>query len=242
MLNTIWYNFLYQPLFNGLIWIYVNIAHQNLGWAVVWLTILLRIVLLPLSILSLRNNDKHTQATLETSKTMEAHKNDRVAQKESVRKIMKKYKISPWAKIVVLGIQLLVIVLLYQVFLQGISGDKVIKTLYPVIDYPGKINVMFYGFDIGHRNDMFWAGITAFYLFLSTVVEIKMEESVDRSDVYFIILFPLATLTILWYLPMVKSLFILTTLLFSDMLKLIAWLAAPSKKKVDAHGAAPVHH
>lgn len=241
MFSAIWYNFLYQPLFNVLIWIYVNIAGQNLGWAVVWLTIILRVVLLPLSIISLRNSDKHHQASLETHKAMEAHKNDRIAQKESVRKIMKKYSISPWAKMVVLGIQLLVIVLLYQVFLQGISGDRVIKTLYPVIDYPGKINVIFYGFDIGHRNDMVWAGIAAIYLLISTFIEIKTEEVVDRSDVYFIILFPLATFAILWYLPMVKSLFILTTLLFTDILKLITWLATPKKKDAE-HGAAPAHH
>jgi hypothetical protein len=36
----------------------------------------------------------------------------------------------PWAKSIVLGVQGLVFVLLYQVFLRGITGEKIIKILY----------------------------------------------------------------------------------------------------------------
>ena len=46
---------------------------------------------------------------------------------EEIRKIMKKNMVSPWAKVMSLGFQLLVLVLLYQVFIRGITGERVIK-------------------------------------------------------------------------------------------------------------------
>ena len=62
MLATFWYLFLYQPLFNALIWIYSNIASGNLGWAVIWLTVFLRVVLLPLTFVSERNVRREEKA------------------------------------------------------------------------------------------------------------------------------------------------------------------------------------
>ena len=116
MLSSLWFTFLYQPLFNGLIWLYSNVAEQNLGWAVVWLTVFLRVLLLPLTIVSEMNKSKEEKAELESAKVAEAFKNDSVARKEEIRKVIKKYHISPWAKVASLGAQLLVLILLYQVF------------------------------------------------------------------------------------------------------------------------------
>jgi membrane protein insertase Oxa1/YidC/SpoIIIJ len=99
-------------------------------------------LLLPLTIISALNADKHEKAEEEAAKAMASYKNDKIAQKDAAREIMKKYKISPWAAVLNLAIQFLVLVLLYQVFLQGVNGDRVIKTLYPSIDFPGKINTM----------------------------------------------------------------------------------------------------
>lgn len=220
MFSLIWYNFLYQPLFNALIWVYVNLAGENLGWAIIWLTIFLRIFLLPLTVISELTAARREKAVEEAKKAMLAYKNDRVAQKEAARAVMRKYRISPWAKVMMLGIQLLVLVLLYQVFLQGVSGEKVIKTLYSAVNYPGPINTVFFGFEIGNNHEFLWAAAPALYLLVSTLISLKNKQ-VDKSDMYFIIIFPLFTFLVLWYLPMVKALFILTTMIFSDIIKLI---------------------
>src|SRR3989339_620414 len=131
MLADIWFTYLFQPLFNILIYIYNTIAENNLGWAVIWLTIFLRIFLLPFSFISERNNFKQEKVEEEAQKAAQTFRGDPVAMQEEFRRIVKKNKISPWAKVLVLGIQILVIVLLYQVFIQGITGERVIKLLYP---------------------------------------------------------------------------------------------------------------
>lgn len=231
MLETFWYSFLYQPLFNALIWIYVNIAGQNLGWAVIWLTIFLRILLLPLTILSIAAEDRKSKAVEEAKAAMKAYKNDRVAQQEAARKVMKKYHISPWAAALNLGIQVLVLVLLYQVFLQGITQEKVSRTLYTnLVDYPGPINISFYGFDIGHHNDYVWAGIATAYLIFSLLRAARKQKFWTKSEMYFLFFFPLFTFFALWYLPMVKSLFILTTMIFTDIIKLVRKMFFPKKE------------
>ena len=54
ILNLVWDQYLYIPLFNLLIWLYLNFSFFNLGIAVIILTIILRIVLLPLSYMTER--------------------------------------------------------------------------------------------------------------------------------------------------------------------------------------------
>ncbi|TSC84723.1 MAG: Uncharacterized protein G01um101413_107 [Parcubacteria group bacterium Gr01-1014_13] len=236
MLSYFWYTFLYQPLFNALIWIYLNIADRNLGWAVIWLTIFLRIILLPLTIISERDAAKQKNVEEEARHAAKAFKNDAVAQKEEIRKIMRKNRVSPWAKVMTLGFQLLVLILLYQVFLRGITGERVIKLLYPWIDFPGKINTIFYGFDIGQPHSTFWAGLTALYLFISIFLSERSGGRKKRSKTTFLFLFPLFTFAALWFLPMVKALFILTTMIFSDIITMIRKTLMPEKTEKKEEG------
>ncbi len=230
MFSEIWVVYLYQPLFNALLWIYVNIADKNMGWAVIWLTIFLRILLLPLNIISQKNTAKEKEVEEQAILAAKAFKNDQVAQKEAIRKVMKRNHVSPWAKVALLGFQVLVFVLLYQVFISGITGDKIIKTLYSFIDFPGKINIDFYGFNIGQSHDVFWAGLVAIYLFASIYLNEKSSKKKDQSKLAYLFFFPLFTFAVLWYLPMVKSLFILTTMIFSDTINVIRKMIFPEKK------------
>lgn len=231
MFTLVWFTFLYQPLFNALIWIYSHVTNENLGWAVIFLTIFLRLALLPFTIISERNVLRHTRATVEAMAALKAFKADRLAQKQAARAVMKKYRISPWAKVVSLGIQAVVLVLLYQVFISGISGEKMVKVLYPGAEFPGKINASFYGFDIGARHDVLWAALAAIYLFISIYITNRARPVWEKSEFSFLFLFPFFTFLALWYLPMVKSLFILTTMVFSDIIRLLRYLAFSSGSK-----------
>ncbi len=201
-----------------------------MGWAVVWLTIFLRIVLLPFTIISERNALKQKEVEAQAVLAAKAFKNDPIAQKEEVRRIMQKNHVSPWAKAMALGFQILVFILLYQVFIRGITGDRIVKILYPWIDFPGKINVYFYGFNIGATHDAFWAGLAGIYLFISIYLSEVSHREKDRSKVTFLFLFPLFTFALLWYLPMVKSIFILTTMIFSDTITTIRKILFPENK------------
>jgi YidC/Oxa1 family membrane protein insertase len=228
-MSFIWTTCLFQPLLNVLIWIYNNLAHQNMGWAVIILTIGLRIILLPLSIISGRDSDRQKKVEEEAMRVAASFKTDPEAQKEEYRKIMKKNRVSPWAKSLVLLFQFLVLLLLYYVFVGGIFGEKLVSLLYDSISFPGIINNDFYGHNVGASHDVLWAGICAIYLFVMNLIQKLSDKSWQKSEVVFLIMFPLFTFVALWILPMAKSLFILTTMIFSDILNLLRYLAGPSK-------------
>lgn len=205
-----------------------------MGWAVVLLTIGLRLVLLPLSIVSQRNEFDRERAEADAAVAARAFKNDPVAQKEEYRRIMRRHRLSPWAKVIVLGVQGLVLILLYQVFMGGIFGERLIKTLYAGIGFPGLINNDFYGQNLSHTHDVLWPMIAAAYLFVSILIQKGKRTGWEKSEVVFLFLFPLFTFTALWILPMVKSLFILTSMCFSDILTLIRRIFFPVKTPVAA--------
>ncbi len=216
MLATVWHDFLYQPLFNALIWLYNNVTDKNLGWAVVYLTITLRIILLPFTFVTERNRIKDDDLGKEVGQITKDTHMDPITRKEEVRKILKKRRVSPWSKFIVLGVQVLVLILLYQVFLRGITGEKIAKVLYPVIDFPGKINVMFYGFNLGEFHTIIWPGVVALWLLVEIYIGYRhKKDGLNKADLAYFLLFPAFSFFALWLLPMVKSLFILTSMAFS---------------------------
>jgi membrane protein insertase Oxa1/YidC/SpoIIIJ len=215
----VWTHFLYTPVFNLLIWIYNNWTEQNFGWAVVYLNIILRIVLLPFTLVTERARMANKALSDELQKVSEAFAADPIAKKEEVRRVLRKRRVQPWAKAVVLVVQFIVLVLLYQVFLRGITGEKIMKILYPSIDFPGKINTIFFGFDLGQAHDVIWSGVVAVWLALEIYFDMSGRKGViiTKSDLVYFVAFPLFVFLALWWLPMVKSLFILTSMIFSTI-------------------------
>ncbi len=228
----IWNDFLYQPLFNLLVWLYNNWTDANLGWAVVYLTIILRIVLLPFTFITEKNKSKNDDVGAELEKVVKDLADDPILQKQELRKVLKRRKVRPWSKAVVLGVQALVLVLLYQVFLRGITGEKVIKILYPSVDFPGKINTMFYGFELGEIHTIFWPALVALFLLVEIYWQYHKHKFVlTKADLVYFLLFPAFSFLILWILPMVKSLFILTTMTFSVIIAQFSRIIFRPKKK-----------
>ena len=239
MFVSLWQTFLYQPLFNFLIWMYNNWTDHNFGWAVVWLTILIRIVLLPFTLVTERDKIKNQDLSKDVSRINQEFRHDAVQKKQEIRKVLKNKKIRPWAKMIVLGVQFLVLILLYQVFLRGITNEKIVKILYPSIDFPGVINTDFFGFDLNHRHDWLWAGGVGLFLLAEIYIDYrKRKVKIKKSDLTYFILFPLFVFYILWILPMVKSLFVLTSLLFSVIIyqfSKVMFKPAPKEKSPARH-------
>lgn len=236
MFAIFWHDVLYQPLFNFLIWMYNTWTGQNFGWAVVWLTVFIRILLLPFTLVTERDRIKNDDLSKDVARVGHEFRHDPVQKKAEIRRILKQKKVRPWAKIVVLGVQLLVLVLLYQVFLRGITNEKIMKILYPSIDFPGVINTDFFGFDLNHTHDALWAGAVGAFLLAEIYADYrKRKVKIQKSDLLYFFLFPLAVFLVLWMLPMVKSLFVLTSLLFSAIIYQFSKLLFQSKPTHSGH-------
>lgn len=220
IITLLWNNYLYIPGFNFLVWVYLNYSGFNLGISIILITILLRIVLLPFTIL----NEKGKAASQELAKEVATIKqdmaNDPVGQKEEIRKAFKKKKIRPWAKAVILGIQGMTLVLLYQIFISGIDARSNLQLLYPSIPRPDFINTNFLGFDLAERS-MILAGVVAGYLLIEIIFNYWInKKGKTRKEQIFAILFPTFVFLVLIILPSVKSIFVLTSLVFSSIISM----------------------
>lgn len=218
---TGWFHsYLVLPLLNVLMYLYDTAAFGNLGLAVIEMTVLLRLALLPLTVVSEADELKYERLETEVANTMQHFKNDRVQAHEEVRSLLKKNRISPWAKTLVLLVQGLVLYVLYRVFVSGINAQ--IGGLYnwvPTPDLP--INTSFFGFEIGIRN-FWWALAVGVYLYVEIVLEQRhIAHLLGPQDAVFRYAFPVFCAVVLFLLPMVKSLFILTSMTFSLVITLI---------------------
>ncbi|MBI2099414.1 YidC/Oxa1 family membrane protein insertase [Candidatus Uhrbacteria bacterium] len=211
----IWHNFLYLPLLNFLIYLYNGLAGGSLAVAVIFLTVILRVLLLPLSIASEKSKDKYAKIESQIAKISERFKNDSEEKKERIRSLLRENKVNYWSKAFSLSIQGLMLILLYQVFLGGFNAPQM-RELYSWVARPDYVNTQFFSFNIAHQ-DWRWSAAVAVLLFL----EIRLThvgKKVATSDVWYAFGFPFLTFLVLAALPMAKSLFILTSMLFSFMI------------------------
>jgi YidC/Oxa1 family membrane protein insertase len=238
-MGEFWHEYLYRPLFNVLIWLYAGPAAGNMGVAIIELTVLLRLLLLPLSIMDERSRYLYEKLSRKIGRLERDFKSDHVLRKEKIRELLKKHKVSYWSKVLLLGIQGLVLVLLYQVFMGGLKfahGGE----LYSWTPVPDMVDTWFIGFNLVEHST-FWPLLVAVILFLQIYsVQKKREHLVNRSDVMYMLFFPIFTFVVLLLLPMVKSLFILTSMLFS---MLIFWMRQvvfrPEKAPANGEAAQP---
>ena len=218
----IWIQYLYIPLFNFLIYMYVEYAGYNFALAVIILTILLRIVLLPFSVLSELGKNRTTQIRREIFKIEKDYQSDPVQRKLAIRQYLKKKRVRPWSKAILLGTQFLVLVLLYQVFLGGIDTAEKMHLLYPSLVKPDFINTNFLWFDIA-RFDLLITAIVSGYIFAEQIIDAYFHRQIlTRREQIFIIMFPAFVFLILAVLPSVKSAFVLPSLGFSSIITIIA--------------------
>lgn len=221
ILTLIWQQYLYIPVFNFLVWLYLNYSWYNLGIAVIILTIFLRIILLPFTILTERAKIISRKIGGEIDQIKKDFNNDPVRQKIAIRLFLKKRKIRPWAKAVVLGVQGLVLVLLYRVFVGGINTEEKLHLLYPNISRPDFINTKFLWFDIAERNLMV-AALVAIYLFAQIFINFwSRRHKLSKKEQIYSLLFPILVFLILFILPSVKSIFVLTSLIFSSIISVV---------------------
>lgn len=152
--------------------------------------------------------------------------------RSQITALLKGRDIDPLAEIwAVLG-QVIFLIGLYQVIQTGF-GEKQTEMLYSFVSHPQSFNTVFYGFDLA-RTNVLLSAIASGVLFLELVLEYNAKKDVPRATVsekWFPIILPIFTFLLLVILPSAKALFILTSVLFSLVLRAVISMAIGSKKK-----------
>lgn len=141
LFNTIFY----EPIFNLLIFIYNIIPNHDIGIAIIILTILLKLLLLPLNIKSLRSQKalQDLQPKINEIKTTLKDKKEEMT--KAMMELYRKEKVNPFSSCLPLLIQLPFLIALYRVLLTGLNSEG-FGALYSFVSSPGHINPVAFGF------------------------------------------------------------------------------------------------
>jgi YidC/Oxa1 family membrane protein insertase len=131
-----WNTIIYEPIYNALIFIAQNLAFKDVGLAVVILTVIIRLILSPLSKKSIVSQYK--MKLLEPK--LAAIKSQGLSKEEEAKQTFALYKtekINPFSGCLYLLIQLPILFALYKVFIHGIYQPDF---LYPALSVDGLSN------------------------------------------------------------------------------------------------------
>ena len=135
--------FLYRPLLNLLFLIYNNIW-ADLGVAIILLTIIIRLILLPLFYKSAKDQTIIQKITPRIKEIQKNHKDNKEKQVREIMAVYKEHKVNPLSGFLLMLIQLPILIALYRVFWKGLSSD-IFKLLYPFVGVPENISHSFLG-------------------------------------------------------------------------------------------------
>lgn len=139
--NTI----LYQPIFNLLIYFYNVVPGNDIGLAIIILTVLIKIVLLPFGIQAIKSQKimQELQPKLEELKKQFKDQKEKLAS-ETMR-LYREQKVNPLSSCLPLLIQFPFLIAVYQAFNVGLTTNN-FDILYPFVANPGAINHLAFGF------------------------------------------------------------------------------------------------
>ncbi|MBI3888338.1 membrane protein insertase YidC [Candidatus Nomurabacteria bacterium] len=150
MISSIWNAVLYQPLLNALAFLVSVIPGGDVGVAVIILTIIVKVILYPLSQKSIESQAQMNMLAPELNKI----KSNGASQEEQARMtfdLYKQHKTNPFSGCLLVLIQIPIIFALYYVFFKGINFQN--GVLYPFIHVPATMNMIFLGIlDISKKS------------------------------------------------------------------------------------------
>jgi len=217
-----------QPLFNALILLYESLPGHDFGIAVIVLTVLIRLILYPVMIQSIKSQKQLQEIQPKIQEIQKKYKDDKQQQAKETMALYQKQKVNPFSGCLPLLIQLPILIALFLVFrtLQGGLDSLELSSLYSFISSPGNIaEPMFLGL-INLANPHFGlaiaAGIVQFFqtkMMTPKTKKTELKEGIgqfsqmmQKQMLYF---FPFFTVLILWRLPAAIGIYWIVTALFS---------------------------
>ncbi|EKD23895.1 MAG: hypothetical protein ACD_81C00155G0002 [uncultured bacterium] len=214
--------YLYQPLFNALIFLYDKFSFGDLGIAIIVLTVLVRIVLYPFFYKGARDQAVMQKIAPTIKDLQKKHKDDKQKQVNEMMALYKEHKVNPFsAFFLLLVVQLPILLAMYKVFTTGLKTMPQ-ELLYSFVPHVDALNFSFIGLiDLSEKNVLLilLTAIAQYYQAKLTIPksnkafkDLEMAEMMGRQMMY---MGPILTVVVLMTMPSAIALYWLTTTLFS---------------------------
>ena len=123
-MDVFWNNFFYQPLFNSLIFL-SKLMFNNLGLGIIALTLIAKLVLIPLTLPTLRYTKKIQDLKPKLDELKKQYGTDKKKMMEEQAKLYKEHKINPLTGCLPNIAQFAILITMYQVFISGLKVNDI---------------------------------------------------------------------------------------------------------------------
>ncbi|HBB37327.1 MAG: Membrane protein insertase, YidC/Oxa1 family [Candidatus Moranbacteria bacterium GW2011_GWC1_45_18] len=144
-MSQVFHSLVFQPIYNALILLYNIIPGHDLGVAIILLTVVVRLLLYPISKKQIESQKKLQDLQPEIKKLQDKYKGDKEKQGRALMDFYKEKKVNPASGCLPLVVQIVFFIALYQAFIAGINFNSACSDLYKSVACPDSINVNFFG-------------------------------------------------------------------------------------------------
>ena len=124
---NIFFTIFYQPIFNLLVFLYNTISWQDLGVAIVFLTIIVRLILYPLSKQAIKSQKSLQTIQPEIEAIKEKYKDEKEKMGPEIMALYKEKKINPFGSCLPMLVQLPFLFAIYRVFFNELKEPYCLK-------------------------------------------------------------------------------------------------------------------
>lgn len=142
---SFFHTFLYVPIYNLMVFLVDVVPGGDIGLAVVLATIIVKLIIMPLSLSAVRTQRQMKLIEKELKALREKHKNDRELQAKEMLALYRANNIRPFSSILGILIQLPIVITLYFVFSREALLNIDPALLYSFVPVPETIAPLFLG-------------------------------------------------------------------------------------------------
>jgi YidC/Oxa1 family membrane protein insertase len=150
MISYLFHQLFFDPLYNLLIWLSVVLPNHSLGLAIIVLTLIIKVVLLPFYHKTTTSQKKIKALEPKLKELKEKHANNREAQARATMALYREHGINPLTSFWLLLIQIPIVLALFWVFQDSFNIRP--EILYSFITPPTLINATLFGLDLTAKN------------------------------------------------------------------------------------------
>lgn len=241
--------FFYQPILNLLIFIYNVIPGHDLGVAIIILTIIIKLILWPLSQKALKSQKALQDIQPKIEEVKIKYKDNKEEMGRAMMNLYKDNKVNPFSSCLPLLVQFPFLIAVFRVFRDGFESH--LELLYPFVAHPESIQYTFFGIiDLSLNHNIVLAGLAGLaqywqtHMMMSKQPEVKSGGAQDENMTAIMnkqmkVVMPIMTVMIGYQFSAGLALYWLVSTLFQVFQQLYAFklkneievIAAPEKTK-----------
>lgn len=141
----------YQPILNLLVFLYNTVSFQDLGVAIILLTVVIKLVFWPFGRQAIKSQKSLQDLQPKLNELKKKYADNKAELSRATMELYKENKVNPFSSCLPLLIQLPFLFAVYQVFRAGVSND--LGLVYSFIYKPEVLNTISFGFlDLAQRS------------------------------------------------------------------------------------------